>query len=198
MIGIPESGAAAPPRASAKFDRAAFEAILAKPYRHRQVFGSVKLADAAVLHYMENALTAYSEGFGEGPGTLHVAAVLYGQSLVVAAPSSLWKTYSLAKYLATYGEHFDTGIGTVNPHAARVARLRDAGASFFVCDNALRGFTQALGASPSGGDGGPDEVYAAFHAALSAERGVTIVPAGVAALNAAQEARFTLCHATLA
>ncbi len=63
--------------ASATFDRAAFEARIRTPFRHRQVFATPQVAEGAVLGFMFNSLNAYENGFGEGPGTLHAAAILY-------------------------------------------------------------------------------------------------------------------------
>ncbi len=179
------------------FDRAAFEAVLARPARHRQVFGTARLANGIVLHYMQNSLNAYRDGFGEGPGTLHAAAVLYGTSLAAVAPAALWKTYSLDAFLTRTGEAFEQGSHGTNPYAAQLPPLRTAGASFFVCNNALREFSEQLSNAPEGAGADPDAIHSAFAVALAKEPNVMLVPAGVAALNAAQEARFTLLQASL-
>ncbi|HTJ25670.1 MAG TPA: hypothetical protein VMA36_05830 [Candidatus Limnocylindria bacterium] len=214
--------ASAPVRAATVqgWNRAAFEAILARPYRHRQVFGSARLANGLVLHYMENSLNAYEHGFGEGPGTLHTAAVLYGPALTVTLSDDMWVRYRLAALLNDSGaEHglrahvhgivtgvegivgslMHRGVGEgdpaspTNPYAARVAALVARGASFFVCNNALRNFSRTLATQAPG----PDAT--AIHDDLAAHLlpGTMIVPAGVAAINAAQEARFTFFPATL-
>jgi intracellular sulfur oxidation DsrE/DsrF family protein len=179
------------------FDRAAFEAVLARPARHKQVFGTARLGGGVVLHYMQNSLNAYRDGFGEGPGTLHVAAVFYGTSLAAVCPDGLWNSFSLETYLARSGEAFDQGTRGVNPYASQVAALRAAGASFFVCNNQLGEFSQALANAPEGASSDPDTIYAQFAGTLRKEPAVMLVPAGVAALNAAQEAHFTLLQATL-
>jgi intracellular sulfur oxidation DsrE/DsrF family protein len=214
--------ASAPVRAATVqgWNRPAFEAILARPYRHRQVFASARLANGLVLHYMENSLNAYEHGFGEGPGTLHTAAVLYGPSLTVTLHDDMWARYRLAALLsdpnADHGLrarlhgavtsvegmvgtllHHGDGNGdppaSTNPYAARVAALVARGASFFVCNNALRNFSTMLAKNT------PGSQAQAIHDDLAANLlpGSMIVPAGVAALNAAQEARFTFFQATL-
>ena len=199
------TGAAAPATAAGEtatgtngyaFDRAAFERRLARPVPHRQVFGAVKHAQGIVLHYMRNALDAYREGFGEGPGTLHVAAVLYGPALAAVCPDALWTTYGLTSVLKSFGETFQAGATGTNPHATDVASLVADGASFFVCNNALHEFTQSLADGPQAGGAGAAEIYAAFYKAVRARPSVIVVPAGVAALNAAQEAHFTYVAAT--
>ncbi len=193
----PPAAALAAPSGAFSFDRAAFEAVLARPVRHRQVFGTARLGNGLVLHYMQNSLTAYRDGFAEGPGTLHVAAVFYGTSLAAVCPDALWKTFSLQTFLARSGEAFEPGAGSVNPYTSQVAALRGAGASYFVCNNALTEFSQSLADAPEGAGADPAAIYAQFAAALRKEPAVMLVPAGVAALNAAQEARFTLLQATL-
>ena len=192
--------ATSPVRAAAgsfNFDRAAFEAVLAQPARHRQVFGTARLAGALVLHYMRNSLVAYRDGFGEGAGTMHAAAVFYGTSIAAVCPDALWKSFALSKYLTRTGEAFERGSNGGNPYAAQVAELRASGASFFVCNNALTELAQDLSNAPEGAGSDPTEIYAQFAAALRKMPGVMLVPAGVAALNAAQEAHFTLLQATL-
>jgi intracellular sulfur oxidation DsrE/DsrF family protein len=181
------------------FDRAAFEAELGKPYRHRQLFGSTKLGGAAVLHYMENTLRAYAEGFGEGPGTLHVAAVLYGSSLALVAQDAMWPKYDITGVLhAEHEETPDASAVTKNPYASRVAALVAQGASFFVCNNALSGASYQLAKLAAHGEPTREQVVA-VHDDLLAHLvpGAMVVPAGVAAINAGQEARFTYLQATI-
>lgn len=189
---IAAPAAAAPPPVLA-FDRVAFEKILNRPFAHRQVFASTALGNGIVLHYMENSLAAYEHGFNEGPGTVHAAAVLYGTSLSLACDDTIWSKYHLAALLAGMKTNPETikDAESKNPFAARVAALQTAGASFFVCNNALRGLTGSISEKSGTGD-----VYADVVAHLLP--GVMVVPAGVAALNAAQEARFTYIQASLA
>jgi intracellular sulfur oxidation DsrE/DsrF family protein len=189
--------AAAAPAGGFVFDRAAFEAVLASPARHRQVFGTARLGGALVLHYMRNSLVAYRDGFAEGPGTLHVAAVFYGTSIAAVCPDALWKAFSLEKYLTRTGEAFEQGASDGNPYGDQVAALHASGATFFVCNNALNELAESLANAPEGSGSDPGTIYAQFAATLHKAPGVMLVPAGVAALNAAQEAHFTLLQATL-
>jgi len=187
----------APPSPGAlRFDRTAFEAVLGRPVKHRQVFAATQLAGGRVLHYMENSMRAYAEGLGAGPGTLHTAAVLYGPHLLLAADDSMWAKYPVGALLDELEHDLSLRSAQRNPYAAQTAALVRAGASLFVCDNALTWLTGALAArmpkkgAPAGG---------AVHDDLVAHlvEGAMVVPAGVAALNAAQEARFTLVQATI-
>jgi intracellular sulfur oxidation DsrE/DsrF family protein len=196
----PSIAAAATPAAlvpgALHFDRPAFEAVLARPFRHHQVFATTRLDDGVVLHYMENSLKAYAEGFGEGPGTLHVAAVMYGTSLAVAMNDNMWTKYGIGAVLDKMTKDLKPADAlakeTKNPFAARVTALMTGGASFFVCNNALSGLASGLAETMKGD-------HAAIHDELVANMlpGVIVVPAGVAALNACQEAQFTLVQASI-
>jgi intracellular sulfur oxidation DsrE/DsrF family protein len=195
--GIAVAAAAPTPAAAAwQFDRAAFEAVLARPYRHRQVYATTQLAGGIVLHYMENALEAYEKGFGEGPGTLHVAAVTYGPSLALALDDTAWAKYRLGPFLnglPTQQQPDPTlAAALANPFGARVDALVGRGASFFVCNNALHGVSTLLAKTAgSSADAVHDDLVGHLRA------GAMLVPAGVAALNACQEARFTLVQASI-
>jgi len=177
------------------FDRRRFATLLAKPAKHRQVIAWPKLEDGAGLHYAENALAAYTDGFGEGPGTLHVALVLYGSAIAALLPDGLWKTYSLETFLPKIGETVEKN-GSRNPYAERVLALVTNGVTFFVCNNALHGITEALANNAEGHGAGTDELYAAFAEAIAPLPYAQTVPAGIAALNAAQEAHYTFFQAS--
>lgn len=184
-----------------RFDRAAFEAVLDRPFRHKQVFAATQLAGGVVLHYMENSMNAYAEGFGEGPGTLHAAAVMYGTSLALAFDDSMWAKYDVGAALnANPSYKSDPQLNVPrNPFAARVVALVKSGASFFVCNNALNGAIGMLVERSAKSKGRAPLDHAAVHDDLAAHllAGAMIVPAGVAALNAAQEAKFTLVQASI-
>lgn len=203
--GVPAAASASPiptPAPGAlRFDRTAFQAVLDRPYRHKQVFAATQLSGGLVLHYMENSLKAYADGFGEGPGTLHAAAVLYGPALMLAFDDATWAKYQFGEVLnAVPGVKNDPQLAVPrNPFAARVAALAKDGASFFVCNNALNGVVGVLVERSTKVKGRTPLDHASVHDDLAAHLvdGAMIVPAGVAALNAAQEAKFTLVQATV-
>ncbi len=186
-----------PERRDVPFDRAAFEAELNRPFRHRQVFASTALEQGAVLNYMQNSLRAYAGGFGEGPGTLHVAAVLYGWSLVMTLDETMWAKYAVRQALASLAkpDPIHDADTPLNPYAATVADLARGSASFFVCNNAFHGITRYL--SVKLGHAEPAQIQAAYDECAAHVRHAMLVPAGVAALNAAQEARFTFVQASM-
>ncbi len=131
---------------------------------------------------------------------MHVAAVFYhGTSALLAVDDAMYANYPLAAIIAPPADAAkpgDVAAPRTNPHAAAYRDLvTKSGASFFVCNNALSGLAGAI-AKKMGDPGAAvtrDQVVA-IHADLVAHflPGTLLVPAGVAAINAAQEARFTL------
>jgi len=184
------------------FDRARFERTLARPVKHRQAIAWPELDSGSGLHYAQNALRAYADGFDGGPAAIHVAVVVYGTAILALLPQPTWKAFSLA----TYVDRLDAArrLGSmarsgeaINPYLDRVEALAKDDVTFFVCNNALHGVTQAIASNPEAHGAGTDEVYAAFASAIVPLPYAQIVPAGIAALNAAQEARFTFFQASI-
>jgi len=187
-----------PERTGAPFDLNALMTRLSEPAKHRQVFASPRVADGAVLGYMRNSLDAYETGFGEPPGSLRVAAVFYGRGVALAIDDEAWNAYKLAEALKKFGESVSHPDRRGNPywHAPQgensLEVLASRGAISMACNNALKGLATAL--SEAAGTHSED-VHAYLRRHLIP--GAILVPAGVAALNAAQEARFTYVQATL-
>jgi hypothetical protein len=194
------------------FDFPAIAAQLARPAEHRQVFSAARVADGAVLSYMVNSLNAYEFDYGLGPNGLHAAAVCYHLCAMLLLDDAAWAKYPVAKALAgendavssteTKKNPFLAPTSTLDPkddrmdrkgfyHDTSLTALVRRGASFFACNNALtyqaREFSKLAGQSP-------DAVLADLHAHLVP--GALLVPAGVAALNQAQEAKFTFLLAS--
>jgi hypothetical protein len=192
--------------------------ILRTPYRHRQVYGAHRAENGVVFGQMRDALNAYEFDFGEGPGTLHVAAVFYGTAAALGLDDEVWRRYRLAAVLSArdddvaaaangrsgspflHGRHaFDPSVPRDDPrHPSNddsLDALRRRGAAFFVCNEALGAFASFIAANPQYARGRAlDGVLADLRAHVVP--GALLVPAGVAALNAAQEARFTYIAAS--
>jgi intracellular sulfur oxidation DsrE/DsrF family protein len=156
--------------------------------RHRQVFGADGVDIGSLLEEMTSSFDAYEFALGEGPGTLEVLAVLYGAATPAAIAGPVWRTYRLAARLHRRDP--------VNPFGARVAALQARGARFVACNNSLRGLAIAVANGVPTVQQPVDDVLQAMRANLLP--GVTIVPAGVAAIDAAQEAGYTYIQASLA
>src|ERR1700678_2080175 len=186
------------------FDRAAFMAVIERPYPHRQLVvpASWEAATVAMAH-VRNSLAAYADpnGFAGGPNSLHSATVLYmGYSIHLALNDAMWAKYPIG--LMSDEEMRPTDLSNraywtalkKNTMIDSMRPLMDQGLSIFVCNNALSGLalTIARRIEPSGSTVTREQVVA-VHDDLAANfvPNTILVPAGVAAVNAAQEARFT-------
>jgi intracellular sulfur oxidation DsrE/DsrF family protein len=210
------------PPAVSHFDRSIFEARLSQPYRHKQIFSSWNLAGGQAFHWMRNSLNAYQFTMGEGPGTLQVAVVFYsGGGVASVFDDYAWRTYRLADMVKTvFHDHVERTPGqfphaaTANPYAhARsnldlsatsttpgsiyadesMEALAKQGATFFACNNTIVQYATLLAAGPSAAGRDAEQIRNDLLAHMLP--GTMLVPAGVAALVAAQEAKFTYAPA---
>ena len=156
---------------------------------------------ASLYIHMQNSLNACEFSFGWSKGTVGVAAVLYGPSIVLALNDAMWAKY---KFGATFGLKDASGKpetanvyykaqttmsfdgdpgagGNVYQDWSGEACLK-RGALFMVCNNALNAFSGMM-AMGMGLD--PKAAMAEWKASLLP--GFMIVPAGVGALQAAME-----------
>ncbi len=177
---------------AALYDFDAIAARLQKPARHRQVFAVQRVGDGHVLGMMRNALVAYEETLREGAGALHVAAVLYANGVPLGLDDDAWRKYKLADASARRGDPIGRrGDGNPFLHdgAGSVDALTRRGVSLFVCDNALAELAAFLTAVAATTRDDAATVRADLRKHLVT--GALLVPAGIATLNAAQEAHFT-------
>jgi hypothetical protein len=177
------------------YDFAAVSAALAIPARHRQVFAVARVAGGSATALMRHSLDAYEVTRGEGPGALHAAAVFYARGVVLGLRDDAWQRYRLAEAVRRRGEALDAPDVTINPFASDLRALGMRGCTYLVCDNALADWATFLATSGFASDASIDAVHGDLRRALIA--GAYLVPAGVAALNDAQEARFTYVQASL-
>lgn len=179
------------------FDKARFNRMLARPAIHKQCFGATKIASGSVLDGMNNTINAYVEYFGETPASVHTAAVLYhGTAIALAMNDSVWNEIllPLAKSAPPKirDEYAGAKPGKGNPYLKDVQNAVARGSSFFVCHNAILGFSHMAA-------GALKKPVEKLHAAIMAGivPGALAVPAGVMAINACQEAKFTYIQASL-
>ncbi len=193
-----------------RFDENRFNAILARPARHRQAFASTKIAKGTVLDEMVASMYAYEITLGQGAGTLHAVAVFYhGSAIALALGDAVWNELlipALPHMPATWRADFnDAGAaaGRGNPFLRRsrtlapqddasLEALASRGCHFFVCNNALSGTADLVARWLHRTEA---DVYQTFLRGLVP--GVMAVPAGVMAVNACQEAHFTYLQTTL-
>lgn len=205
-----QAGAAVPHTADVSatipivFDRAAFRAVVDRAFPHRQVAAPQSFSDATVaLSHFSNALAAYEDpnGFAAGPNSLHCAAVLYaGRSYALAFNDAMYAKYPIGLLSDEEMRPSDTSARAAwaamkkNPLHDFYQPLVAQGVSLFVCNNALSKYAADLARRTVT----PEtpltrERVVAVHGDLTRNLvpGAMLVPAGVAALVALQEAGFT-------
>jgi intracellular sulfur oxidation DsrE/DsrF family protein len=204
------AGAAVPPTADVSatipiaFDRDTFRAVVNRAFPHRQVAAPQSFSDATVaLSHFRNALAAYADpnGFAAGSNSLHCAAVLYaGRSYALAFNDAMYAKYPIGLLSDEEMRPSDTSARAYwaavkrNPLNDFYQPLVDQGVSLFVCNNALSKYAADI-ARRTATPGAPltRKRVVAVHSDLTQNlvRGAMLVPAGVAALIALQEAGFT-------
>jgi len=189
-----------------QFDRERFASMIGKPYAHRQVTCATSYQSATeALSHMKKTLKVFADpgGFDAGPNATHVAAVFYGSvSYAISLDDEMFAKYPIGLAIdadlhpgdSTYTQVW-AGIHT-NSSANEVrALVADHDASFFVCNNALSGFAVDIAKRIAGGSsaGVTREQVVAIHDDFANHflPGTLLVPAGVAAMCAIQEARYT-------
>jgi intracellular sulfur oxidation DsrE/DsrF family protein len=183
-------------RASAgPYDFAAVARELARPARHRQVMAVNRVADGSVVGYMKHVMEAYEITRGEGPGAMHVAGVFYGRGVVLGLDDAMWKKYRIAEGVRRRGDVLSDTTTAGHPFASEFDALVKRGATFLVCDNALADWATYFVTTAGFNDRSIDDVRADLRRHVFP--GAYLVPAGVAALNEAQEARFTYLQASI-
>jgi intracellular sulfur oxidation DsrE/DsrF family protein len=194
----------------------AFLATARAPFRHKQLFTSPRANNGAIFAYMRNSLNGYQFGWGEGPGTLHPAAVLNGLGVAQGLNDEMWSRYQLAAVLARNGDPVkapgaDRGNPWLRPAAtyprndadqsapfntdASIETLQRRGATIYICNNALRQL--AIKTIDAGLAAGRD--LDALHAEMRRNivPGSILVPAGVTTIDALQQEHFTLYDAAV-
>ena len=178
------------------FDQARFNEILATPAKHKQCFGATKIDGGNVITGMANSMNAYEEYLGE---RLQTVAVLYhGAAIAIAMSNSVWNDilFPMLKHAPKdlRNEFEDAQPGKGNPYLGRIwlpgAVAR--GASFFVCHNAIAGFASMAADALKQPE---NKIHDAIMAGIVP--GALVVPAGVMAINACQEAKFTYIQSSL-
>jgi hypothetical protein len=212
IIAVGGTAAAAGP-----YDFGAIDQRLNLPFRHRQAFGSYRLADGAAAGFMLNSLNAYEFDYAEGPGSLHAVGIFYGTSVAMVVDDAAWRKYKLDVVQQHRGDpakrHVDDGgnpyvraTSALDPtatrsdlhgfyHDASLTALAKRQASFLACDNALRGLATDIAVAYGMSDQPVETVHADLRAHLFA--GTLLVPAGVAAVNQVQELKFTYMSASV-
>nr|WP_166181243.1 hypothetical protein [Altererythrobacter segetis] len=175
------------------------DAWLDKPgTRHRIVFDTTSMDTAGKgIHFANNFYAANESGYGLKSEALGVVVILRAEATPLGFGDSIW---------ASYGGHFVKLMSLAGDKAARARKgnpllmdegedaitlstLRQKGATFTVCGMATHGIAgmvaRATGKSP-------EAVEAEFKASLVP--GALLVPAGIVAVNRAQEHGYALAY----
>ena len=202
------AGASAASVKAAGFDRRAFDTLLNRPARHREVFAVSRIDGGYPFWDILSALNGYQFGFKEGPGTLHAVAVLYNAAVVLGLDDAAWSKYPFGAYARSVGERWSMLTKEKNPffHAHSslnpnddpddlhgfyrdysLQALTKRGVSFLVDDDAL--LRMVLTMQAANHTSTPEQTLAECRSHLIP--GAMLVPSAASALNAAQEAHFT-------
>jgi hypothetical protein len=192
------------------FDIEAFTQLLDSSQSHKLLFAAVEINGGEVLGAMRNTLNAYRDIGVTWNDVLPVAVLYHGLSICLAFDDMIWnenviplqnkgpKESPHTRQIASVRKNGGSGNPCLREQGGEDdtsirALIGDAGTRFFVCNNAARGVSNMIGTALGKA---PDAVYAdlARHLVPNA----MLVPAGVWAVHAIQEQRFTLLHTSLA
>ncbi len=191
------------------FDLEAFNALLGGAQAHKNLFTAVQIEGGEVLLAMRNTLGGYRDVGIDWSDVLPVAVLYHGFSIFLAFDDFVWNRYVIpfsgklkhgngAAQIASVREFSPSGNPCLREQGGDGdisirSLVADAGARFFVCNNAALG-TASMVAKALGKPF--DAVYSDFAHHLVPN--ALMVPAGVWAIHAIQEQRFTLLQTSLA
>ncbi len=187
------------------FDVAAFDATLSKAATHRHLYSAVPLDGGTIFVAIRNTLDAYRDFLDTGYEQILPVAVLYhGVSIALGFNDAAWNELLLPA-LPSYPPAVRTAFGAArrgggNPYLhARAAHdwsleslVADCGLRTYICNNAMRSFATSAATTLRMT---PAAVYTQLAANLAPN--AMIVPAGVWAIHALQERRFTLLETSV-
>jgi intracellular sulfur oxidation DsrE/DsrF family protein len=185
------------------FELTAFDAILDRDAAHKHLFSSRNLDTGDVFGAVRATLNAYGD-VGVPLNAVAPVVVLYHTSIVLGFDDYAYNTYirrtlqAMRKRHPSDAQNIDDLLSAKSGNPALVkgkapwdasipSLVADAGLHVFICNNALDGFAQLIAEETKRHAA---DVYADLRAHLVPN--ATIVPAGVWAVHAIQERRYTL------
>ncbi len=189
------------------FDQTRFKQIIGKPAQHRHLFGVAGIDAGEGLYAMNNTYETYKLSLGVPINEVYLVGVLYRvEPVAIAFSDDVWNEAiipALPHMNRAMRSNFESVRVTAgNPFLYRpaggsgddasVESLVDRGATFCVCANATLQLANLVGTALRRD---PQTIYQLFVANLV--RGAVLVPTGVWAIHALQEAHFTYLQATL-
>lgn len=212
MPGIALADAPAQNSVSGKlnFDVEGFTQLLDSSQSHKLLFAACEINGGEVLGAIRNTLNAYRDIGVTWSDVLPVAVLYHGLSICLAFDDAIWNEYVIplqrkepkgaphAKQIASVRKTGAPGNpclreqGGDNDSSIR-SLVADAGTRFFICNNAVHGASNLIATAL----GKPvDAVYSDLEHHLVPN--AMLVPAGVWAVHAIQEQRFSLLQTSLA
>lgn len=168
--------------------------------RHRQVFDAVTPNDGLALAFAMVFLNSNNEANRLKDDALNAVVVLRHTAIPIALTDPIWAKYELGKAFgikdpktnepATRNPYYHPRAGDLHFPDMAVEKLQRRGVIFGVCNVAL---TVLSGMRAKEAGTTPEAAKAEWTAGIIP--GMTIVPAGVWAVNRAQEHRCTYCYA---
>jgi intracellular sulfur oxidation DsrE/DsrF family protein len=162
------------------------------PGIHRFVMDTTNPAgfDTAML-YTNNFFTANGSGYGLKDGDLAVVVVARHDSTPFAYNDTMWAKYGRALVQRSgFVDPATKAPPVVNVHRRALEDLLTRGVHLAVCQMSTQRFATTIAEA---GGASADKVYAELSANLMSHS--HMVPAGIVALNRAQERGYTFAHA---
>jgi intracellular sulfur oxidation DsrE/DsrF family protein len=167
---------------------------------HRQIYDVVTPAGSVGLSFARNFINASNDAYGAADRDVNVVVSLRHSAIPFALKDELWAKYQLGRYFevndpatkapAVRNIHGGRAGASASPSSASVTALQSRGVVFTVCGMAFRYYVGQLAKQ----EGTTSEaVRAEWEAGLLP--GAIIVPAGVIAVNRAQERGFSYVYA---
>lgn len=170
---------------------------------HKQVFQSANALAlvpgvAAMYIHMQNSMNAHEFSLGFGPGSLATLGVLMGPSIILGLADPMWTKYGFSDAFKVAHTNIYYKAGSLRETGSpddpdsiyqdwSAQAVLHRGGALMVCHNAMT-FVASVMAGKSGQS--PQAVLADFEAHVLP--GFQVVPAGVAAVQLAQQHGFTL------
>ena len=167
---------------------------------HRQIYDVVTPAGSVGMSYARNFINASNDAYGAADSEVNVVVSLRHSAIPFALKDEIWARYQLGKYFevkdpatkapAARNIHGGRTGATASRNSASVLALQSRGVVFTVCGMAFKYHVGEL-AKREGTT--PEAVRADWEAGMLP--GTIIVPAGVIAVNRAQERGFSYVYA---
>lgn len=177
------------------------EAWLAKlTGKHKQFFDAVSVNDGFPMGFAMNFLNQYNDAYKIPDGNLSAVVGLRHFSIPLGFTDDIWKRYKLGEFTkvmdpatkapATRNIYYRAHDGDLMMSGMAIDKLQARGVSFTVCNFALTNLSGLLAATAGVT---ADVAKKEWTAALIP--GMVLVPAGVVAVNRAQERGCAYCFA---